>query len=300
MKRSQLALLVVLGGGGLASVLASGCSSDDSSSPGGGGSAGVGGGSGGRAGATQGGGSGTTSAGRGGVGGGEAAGNGGLANMGGGAGTGGAPSGGAGGGGGGAGGKVGQAGAAEGGAAGDFGEIGNGGEGGAAPCGPSLSDPVVPSDIQVTASATLVAAYAAEGTQTYTCTVTGTGDTATYAWSAASVPAARLYSSDCLLAATHYAGPHWKADDGSIILGTKVRSVASPNAASIPELLLSTVPDGGTTGILSPVTAVQRLNTVAGIAPSTGCDAAHVNGTVAVPYTAEYYFYSGSNIIPTP
>jgi hypothetical protein len=96
-----------------------------------------------------------------------------------------------------------------------------------------------------------------------------------------------------------YAGPHWKATDGSIILGTKVRGVASATANSIQQLLLSTVPDAGVTGLFSPVTAVQRLNTVGGVAPASGCDSTTVNSTVAVPYTATYYFYSGANIIPT-
>jgi hypothetical protein len=157
--------------------------------------------------------------------------------------------------------------------------------------------PTVATDIHVGVGAVLVAAFAAEGTQIYTCTASTTTPT-TYAWSAASVPSARLYDSDCALAVTHYAGPHWKANDGSIILGTKVRGVASATAGSIQQLLLSTVPDGGNTGLLSPVTAVQRLNTVGGVAPATGCDAAHVSGTVAVPYTAEYYFYKGTGIIP--
>ena len=112
------------------------------------------------------------------------------------------------------------------------------------------------------------------------------------------MPSANLYGANCAVAGTHYAGPHWKANDGSIILGAKVRSVASSTAGSIAQLILSATVDAGASGIFTPVTAVQRLNTVGGIAPGTGCDAAHVSETVAVPYTATYYFYSGSNIIP--
>jgi hypothetical protein len=163
-----------------------------------------------------------------------------------------------------------------------------------------LVKPDVPADIQVADSAVLVAAYAAQGTQIYTCQASGTGDATTYAWSTASVPDATLYDATCTIAATHYAGPHWRANDGSIILGTKVRGVASATASSVQQLLLSTVPDTGSAGIFSPVTAVQRLHTVAGIAPATGCDAVHLNAMVAVPYTADYYFYSGADIIPTP
>ncbi len=75
--------------------------------------------------------------------------------------------------------------------------------------------------------------------------------------------------------------------------------MASATAASIPKLLLSAAVDAGTSGIFTTVTAVQRLDTVGGLAPSTGCDLAHVSGTVDVPYTATYYFYSGTDIIPS-
>jgi hypothetical protein len=279
MKRSRVALLGVLSAG-FVIVLASGCSDEDSGMTASGGAAGSAGSSG------KGGGGGAAASHAGSGGAVAAAGEGGAINAE--AGFGGADLGGA----------PGMAG--EGGASGAISAAGSGGEGGAmSPCGPALSEPDVPTDIQVTSTAVLVAAYAAVGTQTYTCLATVSGDTTTYAWSATSVPSATLYGQTCAQAATHYAGPHWQANDGSIILGTKVRSDPSITAASIPRLLLSAVVDGGVTGILTPVTAVQRLDTVGGIAPSAGCDAAHVNGTVAVPYTANYYFYSGSSTIPS-
>lgn len=289
MKRSQLALLMMFGSAAMAVTSSSGCSSDGTGSTASGGSAGHGSGGTAQAGdASEGTASGgTASGGHAGVAAGWHAGLAGSAD--------GSSTGGSAGASGGLGGGGVAAGAGEGGAA----EAGSGGQSATPPCGPgSLTKPTVPTDIQVADSAVLVAAYAAEGTQTYTCQATGTGSGATYAWSTASVPSANLYGADCTIAATHYAGPHWKANDGSIILGTKVRSVASSTAASVPQLILSAAVDGGTTGILTPVTAVQRLDTVAGVAPSTGCDAAHVNGTVAVPYTATYYFYSGTNIVP--
>jgi Protein of unknown function (DUF3455) len=36
---------------------------------------------------------------------------------------------------------------------------------------------------------------------------------------------------------------------------------------------------------------VQRLNTVGGNAPTTGCDATMANTQTRVPYSADYYFY---------
>ena len=139
--------------------------------------------------------------------------------------------------------------------------------------------------------------YGAVGTQTYTCTATDTGAGMTYAWSTTSVPAASLRDADCDEVGTHYAGPRWKSNDGSIALGVRVRSVPSAAPSSIPQLLLSATAEAAT-GVLTPVTAIQRLDTVGGVAPATGCAVATVGATVAVPYTANYYFYSGANSIP--
>ena len=41
------------------------------------------------------------------------------------------------------------------------------------------------------------------------------------------------------------------------------------------------------------MTYVQRLNTTKGVAPATGCDAAHTAAEVSVMYSADYYFYTG-------
>jgi hypothetical protein len=42
-----------------------------------------------------------------------------------------------------------------------------------------------------------------------------------------------------------------------------------------------------------PTTFIQRVNTVGGLAPSTGCaNAADVGKKAFVPYTADYFFFS--------
>jgi len=88
--------------------------------------------------------------------------------------------------------------------------------------------------------------------------------------------------------ATHYAGPTWESDSGSKVRGAAIANAPSPNADSIPMLLLRAVSTEGP-GIFAPTTYVQRVNTVGGKAPATAGTAA---GQVArVPYTAEYYFY---------
>jgi hypothetical protein len=44
-------------------------------------------------------------------------------------------------------------------------------------------------------------------------------------------------------------------------------------------------------GLFDDVSYIQRLATVGGNAPSTGCDADHLGTIVQVPYSAEYVFY---------
>jgi len=44
-------------------------------------------------------------------------------------------------------------------------------------------------------------------------------------------------------------------------------------------------------GRFSDVTSIQRLSTVGGLAPTDGCDAAHISSIAQVPYTAQYVFY---------
>jgi len=64
-------------------------------------------------------------------------------------------------------------------------------------------------------------------------------------------------------------------------------------------VLLQTVgtdlgPTGGST--LAATTFIQRVNTVGGVAPSTGCDSITDVGTKAfMPYTADYIFYRRRN-----
>ena len=303
MNYAKLASLTLLGGA-FAAMAVVGCTGDDDQTLPDGGSAGAL--NGGRSGASHGGASGsahagTTAGGTAGRPAGGAAGSdtggvaaGGIAGGDGDAGSGGVDAAGAGGT------SDGVAGAGAGGA-GAGGESGAGGAGGAdspvQTCAPAFVKPTnVPDAIKVSDTAVLVAAYGAIGTQTYTCNVVA-GPTTTYAWSSTSVPDATLRSIPCDVVGSHYAGPRWKSIDNSVALGSRIRGADSATASSVPQLLLSATTEG-VAGIFTPVTAVQRLDTVGGIAPITGCTLATVGTTVAVPYTANYYFYSGADIIP--
>jgi len=69
---------------------------------------------------------------------------------------------------------------------------------------------------------------------------------------------------------------------------------------AIPWVLLQAAgvqvgPTGGRT--LAVTTFVQRLNTLGGLAPATGCDVpTDVGHKAFVPYTADYFFYKATTI----
>jgi Protein of unknown function (DUF3455) len=94
---------------------------------------------------------------------------------------------------------------------------------------------------------------------------------------------------------THGAGPEWTSTDGSVVNGTKVQQANAPAAGAIPWLLLRASSTTGT-GVFSNVTYVQRVNTSGGVAPATGCDAATSGTDTSVPYTADYYFFTGGGV----
>jgi hypothetical protein len=90
---------------------------------------------------------------------------------------------------------------------------------------------------------------------------------------------------------THGAGPIWKSNDGSSIKGELLQKAASPDASSIPWLLLKGISPSGS-GIMTRVEYIRRSDTHGGAAPTTGCDAKHLNTLARVPYTATYTFYA--------
>jgi hypothetical protein len=128
------------------------------------------------------------------------------------------------------------------------------------------------------------------GVQVYQCLAQNGG----YAWVYQNPEAILIDTTTKAQVGTHSAGPTWTWTDGSAITGKILQKQASPDAASIPWLLLATTPVGTTTGSLSNVTLIRRSNTQAGSAPNTGCDAkAAAESTVLrVPYVATYTFYS--------
>jgi hypothetical protein len=153
---------------------------------------------------------------------------------------------------------------------------------------PTLIPPVqVPDKIKGAANESLVMRVAAKGVQIYECRAGKDAGTAHWAFVA---PEADLFDTGGKKVGRHYAGPRWESLDGSTIEGTTKERIDAPRADSIPWLLL-TAKSVGPEGAFSKVTSVQRLSTVGGTAPRTGCSSASAVPLVArVPYTADYYF----------
>ncbi|HXJ12057.1 MAG TPA: DUF3455 domain-containing protein [Candidatus Limnocylindrales bacterium] len=144
----------------------------------------------------------------------------------------------------------------------------------------------VPPQIQAPANEQLLLQVHAKGDQVYTCK----GDAAQAAWTL-KAPDAQLFDKDGKPFGKHFAGPSWEASDGSRVMGKAIANVPSPDADSIPWLLVNIVGHEGS-GVLSRATSVQRINTKGGKAPASGCDAAHAGQEVRAAYSADYLFYA--------
>jgi hypothetical protein len=143
----------------------------------------------------------------------------------------------------------------------------------------------IPQQLQPPAGEQAFLQVHAKGDQIYTCK----GEGVQVMWTL-KAPDAKLFDKDGKPIGKHFAGPTWQANDGSSVMGKAVANV-SPNADSIPWLLVKAVSHDGS-GVLSPTTSIQRLNTQGGKAPASGCDASHLDQEIRVPYSADYFFYA--------
>jgi hypothetical protein len=150
----------------------------------------------------------------------------------------------------------------------------------------AVSAQQVPPQIQAPAGEQLLLQVHAKGDQVYTCKEGVTQ----FAWTL-KAPDAQLFDKDGKPFGKHFAGPSWEASDGSRVVGKAVANAPSPDADSIPWLLVNIVNHEGT-GVLSRATSIQRINTKGGKAPASGCDATHAGQEVRVPYSADYLFYA--------
>lgn len=162
----------------------------------------------------------------------------------------------------------------------------------------------VPTDIEVEAGNRTFLEGHAVGTQNYMCLPSG----AVFAWAPVG-PQATLFDDDDRQIMTHFLSPN--PDEGGIARATwqhsrdtsavwaKQTGISTDAAfvapGAIPWLRLEHVGDvEGPTGgdKLAKTTFIQRINTVGGVAPSTGCSTVQDLGKrVFMPYEADYVFY---------
>ncbi|HKN77246.1 MAG TPA: DUF3455 domain-containing protein [Candidatus Acidoferrum sp.] len=150
----------------------------------------------------------------------------------------------------------------------------------------SASAQQVPQQLQPPAGEQLLLQVHAKGDQVYICKEGATE----FSWGL-KAPDAQLFDKDGKPFGKHFAGPSWEAKDGSRVTGKAVANVPSPDADSIPWLLVNIVSHEGT-GVLSRATSIQRLNTKGGKAPTSGCGSVSAGHEVRVPYSADYLFYA--------
>jgi hypothetical protein len=162
----------------------------------------------------------------------------------------------------------------------------------------------VPPALQVPAGQKLTRMLHATGVQIYQCK-TSAKDPSRYSW-VYQEPKAELSDRSGKDIGRHYAGPTWEADDGSKVVGDVVARADAPGAATpgaaasaaaqrasgVQWLLLRAKSNTGK-GVFAKVQSIQRLHTIGGLAPQDPCDAAHADQRTRVPYSADYYFYTG-------
>jgi len=151
----------------------------------------------------------------------------------------------------------------------------------------NVSAPDVPEKIKAPANEQVVLQAHATGSQIYTC---APGTDGKFSWTL-KAPEAELHDQHGAVIGHHYAGPTWKLTDGSEVAGKAAARVDSPDADSIPWLLVTATGHSGD-GVLSRVTSIQRIHTRGGQPPQGGCDASKQGLGNKSSYTADYYFYA--------
>jgi len=177
----------------------------------------------------------------------------------------------------------------------------------ALPCGAAaerVTPPSTPVNIQVPAGNKLFLVGHASGTQNYICLPVDSG----FGWTLFG-PQATLFDDHDRQVITHFLSGNpdekgtlratWQhSRDTSAVWAMAIQSSSDASfvaPGAIPWLLLRVVgdeegPNGGEK--LTEAAFIQRVNTVGGTAPATGCaQAGDVGSRFFVPYLADYFFY---------
>ena len=154
--------------------------------------------------------------------------------------------------------------------------------------GQAGAPPDVPEKIKVPPNEKVVLQAHASGVQIYICQQGADGKSG---WTL-KAPEAELHDDHGAVIGRHYAGPTWKHNDGSEVTGKAVARVDSPDADSIPWLLVTATGHSGS-GVLTEVTTIQRIHTKGGQPPpASDCNNSKEKAEVRSPYSADYYFYA--------
>jgi Protein of unknown function (DUF3455) len=133
----------------------------------------------------------------------------------------------------------------------------------------------------------------ATGFQIYVCRPDANGKPA---WTL-KAPDAELFDEQGKPIGKHFGGPTWQLNDGSQVTGKMAAKADAPDPRAIPWLLVTVTGHSGN-GKLSGVTSIQRVNTVAGLAPESlapaagECTAQIGEVEFKSSYSADYYFYA--------
>jgi hypothetical protein len=148
--------------------------------------------------------------------------------------------------------------------------------------------PQIPAQIAAPAGEKLLLKTHATGVQIYTCKA---GTDGKQQWTL-KAPDADLHDRKGAVIGHHSAGPTWKHKDGSEVTGKASAHVDSPDAGSIPWLLVAATGHTGE-GAFAKVSSIQRLNTKGGKPPEAStCEASKDGSESKSEYSADYYFYA--------
>jgi len=135
----------------------------------------------------------------------------------------------------------------------------------------------------------LILSAQAEGVQVYACEAKDQG----FAW-VFKAPEAALFDQGGRQILHHFAGPSWKSDDGTTLVGEVVAKADAPAPDAIAWLLLKAKSHEGT-GTLAKAGFIRRIDTKGGNAPTGGCDKAATGQEARMRYSATYEFYGAGS-----
>jgi hypothetical protein len=152
----------------------------------------------------------------------------------------------------------------------------------------AASDAAIPANLAAPPDSVHLFSLSARGVQIYTCEAKPDDATA-YEWTF-KAPEAELLNAEGVVVGQHFAGPTWQGLDGSAVVAKVQERADAPESGAIPWLLLEAT-EHTESGAFATITHIQRLDTVEGVAPGEGCDAAHAGAEAREPYEATYAFY---------